>query len=181
VGEHRGVATAASLALVCGVALGGATGCHRKAPDPIARPGPAAAPALPVPPVDSLLPGELAEGKEKAYGLPLPRRMVAHYFPSEVTAIGDVPAEDVANFVRARVLAEHVETGPSKTVFTHVTPKVDPERMLRIEVIRRGSRTELHVIDDAHPLPKPGLTEEERWKEVGLKPDGTVLDPTHLE
>jgi hypothetical protein len=104
-------------------------------------------------------------------------------FPDAVFAMGDVPLERVSNYVRERVVAAGVETGPAKTVFSRATVKSAPERTLRIEVVSRPSATELVVRDQTRP-PSPveeGLSEEERWRRHGLKPDGTPLDPTHLE
>jgi hypothetical protein len=134
--------------------------------------------------VDSVQPGEIAEGAERAFGLPIPRRMkVRARFPDAVFAVGNIPPERVSNFVRERVVAAGVETGPAKTVFSRATVKSAPERMLRIEVVSRPSATEL-VVRDQTPPPAPvddGLSEEERWRRKGLKPDGSPLDPTRLE
>jgi len=135
-----------------------------------------------VPPVDQTLPGELAEGSEQAFGLPIPRRMeITGRFPNAVFARGAVRREDVANYVRSRVIAESVATGPSKSVFTGATVKAAPQRMLRIEVGLHDGATELLVRDETRPPVKEGLNPEERMREVGLKPDGTPLDPKRLE
>ena len=50
-----------------------------------------------------------------------------------------------------------------------------------IDVILRNGDTELTVRDETRPPAREGLTEAERWKELGLSPKGTPLDPTHLE
>ena len=108
------------------------TGCKR-------RPPPAPQPVAPVAsasarPADHALPDEIAEGAEKAFGLAIPRQMrVVGRFDDVVFASGDVAPELVANYVRQRVIASHVETGPAKTVFTGVTLRIDPVRTLRGE------------------------------------------------
>ena len=164
------------------LALAGLLGCRggdAPAPPPVAS-------AAPAPPattaVDQVAPGELAEGAELAFGFPIPRRMeIRARFPDAVFAIGEIPADQVANYVRKRIIAENVETGPAKTVFARATTKSAPARRIQIEVVSRSHRTELVVRDETRPPPEEGLTEEERWRRKGLKPDGSPLDPTRLE
>ncbi|WP_156338669.1 hypothetical protein [Chondromyces crocatus] len=156
-------------------------GCRSKA-----EPAPAPAPSEIQPNpmlVDQTAPGELAEGTELAFGLAIPRKLHVRFrFPDEVVANGNVPAEQLANYVRQRVRADKVETGPAKTVFTGVTVDKNPTRQLRIEVVSRRHRgTDLTVQDVTKVLPEPGLSDEERWKAKGFKPDGSPLDPTRLE
>jgi len=172
------LATLTAAATLAAAAMGCRSGVEDAPPPP---PASAAAPAPK--PVDQVVPGELAEGVELAFGLPIPRRMgVKARFNDEVVASGDVAPEQLANYVRQRVLAESVETGPAKTVFTRATVKAAPQRMLRIEVVSRRARgTELVVRDVTRPPAEPGLTEEERWRRKGLKPDGSPIDPTRLE
>lgn len=155
------------------------TGCRAKEEAP---PPPIAPPPAPAPAVDQARPGELAEGKEDAFGLPLPRKMVVKArFPDAVFASGQLSLESVANYVRQRVIAAHVDTGPAKTVFTGASIKSAPQRIVRIEVATVGDETELVVRDQTRPPAKEGLSEEERWRELGLDPHGQPLDPTHLE
>ncbi|MBK9266312.1 MAG: hypothetical protein IPM54_41815 [Polyangiaceae bacterium] len=149
--------------------------------EPKQRPAPPVAPAPPPPP-DQLRPGELAEGTVDAFGIKLPRVMnVDTRFPDAVFASADVPAKNVVNYVRERVIAERVTTLPTKTVFEGATSKAAPTHKLRIEVIAHGStRTNLVVRDETRPPAKPGLTEEERWRQVGMTPQGELIDPSHL-
>lgn len=175
-------AAALPLAALASLASLAAPGCRADEQPP--PPPAASAAAAPAPrPVDHLAPGELAEGTEQAFGLPVPRRMgVKLRFHDEVVASGDVPAEQLANYVRQRVLAEKVETGPAKTVFSRATVKSAPQRMLQIDVVsRRGRQTDLVVRDVTRVPAEPGLSEEERWRRKGLKPDGSPIDPTRLE
>jgi hypothetical protein len=168
------VAAAALLTLGCGRRGG-------------SRPAPGSSTAAPsveeLPlPTDHALPDELAEGSDEVFGLPIPRRMkITGRYSDMVSASGDVPAEMVANYVRRRVIAAHVETGPGKTVFDRATSREHPSKVMRIDVIARSSSTDIYVRDQSVPSARDGLTPEERWKQLGLKPDGTLLDPAHLE
>jgi hypothetical protein len=136
----------------------------------------------PRPPVDTTLPGELAEGKEQAFGVPLPRVMrVIGRFRDVVMAEGPVAPDQVANFFRSRVKAEKIETGPVKTVFSRVSVKSQPDALIMIEVVGRAGTTSVSV--RSVPLPRPDDTSstEERMRRLGLNPDGTLTDPTHLQ
>jgi len=142
----------------------------------------APAPSAQAAPPDQLKPGELAEGTSEAFGLKLPRLFaIDATFPDAIFASGEVRAEHVAAYVRDRVVSEHVETTEPKTIFTGVTLKTNPSRKLRVEVIARGDRSELIVRDETRPPAKEGLSEEERWRELGLTPQGQPIDPTKLE
>ncbi len=167
---------AASLALL-------ALGCGRRAPRPLATSTSASTASEAALPVDHALPTELAEGADSAFGLPIPRRMaITGRYGDMISASGDVPAEMVSNYVRRRVIAAHVETGPSKTVFDRATTREKPGKVMRIDVIARSGATDIYVRDQSAPAAATDdLTPEERWKQLGLKPDGTPLDPSRLE
>ncbi|AGP35231.1 hypothetical protein [Sorangium cellulosum] len=180
--KRSGLSRAAAAVIYASAAsaASAAPACRSDAPAP--PPPPASEASAPRPPVDQALPGELAEGAEQAFGLPIPRRMkVRARFPDAVFAVGEIPAERVANYVRTRVLAGNVETGPAKTIFSRATVKSAPQRMLRVEVVSRAHVSELVVRDETRPPPERGLSVEERWRRNGLTPDGKVLDPTRLE
>ena len=171
-----------AAAVVAALALATASGCRRRPPPEAREVGPTAAVSASARPADHALPEEIAEGKDRAFGLPIPRQMrVIGTFDDVVFATGDVAPELVANYVRQRVVAAHVETGPAKTVFTGVTLRTDPARTLRVDVISRNGDTDLTVRDETRPPAREGLTEAERWKAQGLTPTGAPLDPTHLE
>lgn len=169
---------AAATLLVAAATLTTTLGCSKTEPPPSST----VAPPTTRPPVDRTAPGELAEGPDKAFGLPVPRRMaVKANFPDAVHAIGNVPREDVANYVRSRVKASAIETGPAKTVFTGVTLASQPGKTLRIEVSGHDAVTEL-VVSDRTPAPiDPSVPPEERMRKAGLRPDGKPLDPTKLD
>lgn len=170
----RAPAIALALSLVGG-------GCRaRSQPAELEVPGPPPPAPAPVP-VDRVLPGELAEGTEKAFGLPLPRVMIVRArFDDALFGMADVPPDTLANYIRQRVSANKVETGPVKTVFSRATVRGQPGVQLDIEVFSHGGSTELQVHNLSLWKTPAGLTDEERWRAAGLKPDGTPLDPTHL-
>ncbi len=168
--------TALALAVLSGSA------CRRRR-DPAELEVPAAsAPPASSLPVDRALPGELAEGTERAFGLPLPRALVVRgRFPDMVFGVTDAAPDRVANFIRERVSADKVETGPTKTLFPRAIVRGQPGVELAIEVLSRAGATEVQVRNLSAVKMTPGLTEEERWKKAGLKPDGTPLDHADLE
>ena len=163
------------------VVVGGLTGCQkRREPTELEVPAPPP-PTTPQLPVDRTLPGELAEGTEKAFGLALPRVVnVRARFTDVVVGLCEVPSDKVANYVRQRVSASKVETGPTKTVFSHAIVRGHPGVELAIEVLAHGGSTEIQVRNLPMEQAVPGLTDEERWRAVGLGPDGKLLDPKHL-
>lgn len=132
-------------------------------------------------PVDRVLPDELAEGTHDAFGLRLPRVMrVEGRFDDVVLASAPAPADAVANYVRQRVTAEQVITGPQKTLFARATVKGSTGPKVSIAVISLPNRTEMEV-RSATPKPtRPNETPEQRWRALGLNPDGTLLDPAQL-
>ncbi len=130
------------------------------------------------PPVDSIDKEELAEGDEIAFGLPIPRDMdIEAQFPDSVQAIGKVSLEALANYVRDRVQAERIDTGPAKTVFVGATLKKDAAKKIRVEVSSvAGSRVELLVRDRTRSKPAAGLSPAQRWQSAGVGKDGRELD-----
>jgi hypothetical protein len=136
-------------------------------------------------PVDRLAPGELVEGTEKAFALVLPRGMrVDSSFMSAVYASGGLKADDVANYVRARVQGGTGTRGVVGTVFDNVTVPSEPSRFLHILVAHapagEGCRLEVRDITPAPPLPMPTTTTE-RYRAAGLTPDGKFIDPMHRQ
>jgi len=127
-------------------------------------------------PVDHLRPGEIAEGTESAFGLPIPRDMrIRERYAESVYAVGRVGFEPLANYVRERVEAKRVDTGPAKTVFVGAVLKSDPGRRVHVEVRRGGGLVELVVRDETPKPVDPGLSEEEKWKRAGVRPDGGLV------
>src|SRR5262249_6680471 len=98
-------------------------GCGRKEPPP----PPALPAAAPTTAVARLLPGELAEGRERAMGLAVPREMtVVRVFDDSAVARGRVDADALSNYVRKRVDAPVAEIGAARTVFPKAHVKGQP-------------------------------------------------------
>ena len=132
---------------------------------------------------DRLTPGELPPGTEKAFGLILPRGLrVERAYKNAVHARGRLRAEEVANYIRKRVLTSHVEVGAARSVFPKVRIKAgDVSKLYRIEVTRQRAETLVVVKDVTPPAVTKGLSDAERWKRAGLTPDGKPLDLKKLE
>lgn len=158
--------------------------CHKdKQPEPQPSPPHARASATPV---DRLAPGELAPGEAALFGLPLPRGMrVQGQFERMGMAYGELDPENVASYVRTRVVATQVEIGAARTIFPSArVHTADGDHPYRIEVLRDGNGTRL-VMHDLTPAPPPpkveGLTDAERWRRAGFSPDGKPLNLKALE
>lgn len=167
-----------ALWILAGMALGA---CRDGAPPP-APSERLTATATATTPVDHVDTHELPEGTEAAFGLPIPRAMsVEQRFPDAVRARGDLPLDAVANYVRARVVADRVETGPAKTVFSQVTLRASPNRMLRVEVVRLADRTELLVRDVTRPPASDAVKPTDPWDKPGFDPKDRRADPSRFE
>jgi hypothetical protein len=166
--------------------LAGAVACSacQKDEEPAADPNASAtAPVAAPTPRDHLVPGELLEGSEVAFGLRLPRgTKVQSVFPQQIVAACDAKAADVANYIRPRVSMGRVGVGAASTMFERVQVAANPGRelVIRVEEASTGTGSRITVRDVTPPPLAPGLSDEERWKQVGMTPGGHVVDPTHL-
>lgn len=163
--------TRLTVKLTCLLLALAAAGCGKEEEPKVLLPM-----ALRPTPVDSTLPGEMAEGVEVAFGFPLPRDVKVIARMAKVwTAESGMGLEPVANYVRARVETEKVETGPSQTVFVDAVPRGDSTKTVKITVARKGGKTLLIVRDKTRKPAEKGLTEEERWRQAGIGPDGKPI------
>jgi len=92
---------------------------------------------------------------------------------------GPVSPESLANYVRERVEVDRVEIGAASTVFSHAKiTRGAPDRVYDLVVSPAGTNaTKLEIRDVTPPPPSPpGLSEADRWRQAGRKPDGTPLD-----
>lgn len=161
--------------------LQGALGCDD---EPKKTPPPRPSAVSSVRPLDRLAPGELAPGKRQVFGLEIPVGMTIRGQFREVAYVhGAVAPEALANFVRERVVVDHVEIGAARTVFPQARIKKGAaDRFFRIEVIAGNRITELVVQDvTPHPKPQENLSDEERWRRAGRRPDGKPVDITELK
>ncbi len=134
-------------------------------------------------PRDHLADGELLEGTTRVFGLLLPRGInVDSNLPPQIMASGDPKAADVANYVRTRVAMGSVKVGAASTMFVGVQVPANPGRELsvRVEPRANGTGTMMTIRDITPPPVDPTLTEEQRWKQVGILPGGKIADPSHL-
>ncbi|HEX3776823.1 MAG TPA: hypothetical protein VHV51_20265 [Polyangiaceae bacterium] len=168
--------------LALGVALAACLPCascrHKPSPVP-----PDSAPSASSAPVDRLAPDELAVGTSEIWGLTLPRRMhVEHQFPELAYAIGPVTADALANYVRDRVIVSHVEIGAGRTIFPNARIKGGPpDHFYELDVIPEPNGTRLQIQDLTPVKVVPGLSDEERWRQAGLTPQGRPLDMKKFE
>jgi hypothetical protein len=142
-----------------------------------------AADALAPSPRDHFGPGELLEGNERAFGLALPRGThIDSAFPQQVLASTDAKATDVANYIRTRVSMGTVKVGAASTMFDRVQVPALPshELVIRVEEGPMGNGSRITLRDVTPPPVDPGLSDEERWRQAGLKGPGQAADPTHL-
>jgi hypothetical protein len=162
------------LVLVVGLAL---FGCKRtpkqELPSPVEPPPP---------PADRLAPGQLIEGDVSIFGLQLPERTrVQAAFRESASTVGAYSPEDLAAYLKRRLDVSHVEIAGAKILFPRVRVRGNTTRLFRIEISPSPEGTELRLRDITPPTPIPGLTEEERWRKAGMKPNGELIDPQGLE
>lgn len=166
----------------CTLSLCFALGCHRHQ-DATTLATTSAAPSAT--PLDHLAPGELNQGPGQVFGFAVPVQMHVNGAFLEVAYLaGNVTPEALANYVRERCDADHVEIGAVSTVFSHVHVKGGAaDRVYDFEVKPgRGVLTEL-VITDVTPRPHapPGFSDSDRWRQAGYGTDGKPLDPNQLK
>jgi hypothetical protein len=156
---------------VTGVLAALACGCDEPAVDAPAAPAETSRST----PVDTTKPGEIAEGKEQAFGLVLPRDMrITTRIGDTVMTVGRLPFEHVANYVRERVDALQVNIGPSRTQFKNAVVRADNSKVVEVEVVVVRDGVQIVVQNLTREPAEPGLSDEERWRRAGLGPNGKV-------
>ncbi len=178
-GSHRRLKRRAWLLLgaVCATAT---VSCRSEEPPP--APSAEDAPPQATSP-DRVAPGALLEGEIVAFGFRAPQamRLVAR-FHDAAHFEGRVKLADLEDYVRARVVARHVEVTPHRSVFPSARIRGgDAQRIYRFEIVPKAPALQLVIRDTTPPPPTEGLSEEERWRRAGLTPDGKLLDPNELE
>jgi hypothetical protein len=163
-----------------------ASGCHKpevtdtKAQTPE---GPvAASPGATGAPVDHLAPGELVEGSRQVFGVALPRVMnVRQSFVDVVYASGPATLDALVPYFRSRLEGGSVRRWPSVATFEHASVRGKPgvDVFVRLATVPEGASVEIR---DATPHPGPSLPDQAaRWRQVGLTPEGRLIDPSHLD
>jgi hypothetical protein len=133
-------------------------------------------------PADHLASDELVEGKEQAFGVILPRGLTVDERHIEVVkATGTMNAHALVKYFQAHLIGGSLREGERSATFEHVRASgTPPDTDLAIHIATFVQKTTVDV--SATPIvAAPVLPDEEsRWREVGLTPEGKVLDPTHL-
>lgn len=133
---------------------------------------------------DRLKPNEPRLSTEKAFGIPLPRELkVKARFSKSIHLAGKARAEDLTEYFRGYVLVDHLEMSGTETIFPLVRVKGSrDQRLFRIAISAPAADRSEVVIEDVTPPPTaPGLTEAQRWEQVGMNPDGTLKNRLQLK
>jgi hypothetical protein len=135
---------------------------------------------------DRLKEGEIPEGRERAFTLPLPlRSTVKVRFPETVHIVSELTHEELSNFVRARVKDGTSAIGATETRFDRVVAKSDTSKTLSIQIRQvtatGNAHSQMTVRDITAPPEPPGLTDTDRLRNSGLSPDGKLLDRNQLQ
>lgn len=123
-------------------------------------------------------------GTEKAFGIPVPRELhVKARFSKSVHLAGRAKAADLTEYFRGYVLVDHLELSGTETIFPLVRIKgANDKRVFRITISEIGKTDSEVIIEDVTPPPPtPGLTEDQRWEQVGMNPDGTLKNRLQLK
>ena len=182
IAQARSRASGPTARLALAACLLGAS-CHSKAGTDTTGSAQPAGSAPSAKPIDRLAPDELAAGNAEVWGFVVPREMkVEHRYQEVAHLVGSVKPDALANYVRDRVVVSHVEIGAARTIFPNARIKGGAkDRVYELDVIPEPGVTRL-VIRDTTPLKvEPGLTDEERWRQAGLTPQGRPLDPKAFE
>lgn len=157
----------------------GGTACRDPADaTPVAPPEPEEAATTP----DRLPPGELLPGAESVFGFAVPRAMaIDAQFPGRVYIKGTVPQALVSDYVRSRVVVQHVQVEGRRYIFPKARIRGGGSALYRFEVSRDGTQTSIFIKELKAPPAIEGLSDEERWKQAGMRPDGSLIDPQNLE
>lgn len=135
------------------------------------------------PPVDHLGPDELIEGTDRVFGVALPRGLtVEQRSPGFVTATGPMKVRALVLYFRGRLQGGSLRESDTVATFEHVTtPELPQYTDLSIHITVGLDHTTVEMVATPHP-PAPALPDlSARWRQVGLTPNGKVLDPTHLD
>ena len=140
-------------------------------------------PQASAPPVDHLGPNELVEGPDRVFGVPLPRGLaVEQRLADTVYASGPMTVHALVLYLRPRLQGGSLRESERVATFDHVTaPGLPPRTDLSIHLAVAVNKTRVEISSTTTP-PAPELPDvPSRWRQVGLTPNGKILDPTHLD
>ncbi len=130
---------------------------------------------------DRLPEGQLLEGDEEAFGFRFPRDMQVTHSRKRARAAGRVDFDALTDYVKARVLARHAEMFGPRLVFPRVKIRGQKEGIYKVTLLQGAREQVLLIEDESKPPATIGLTEEQRWKQAGLKPNGELIDPKGMQ
>jgi hypothetical protein len=100
----------------------------------------------------------------------------------DVRAVGLVTLHSLAKYLRTHVQECDLDEGDQYADLHKVKLHGKPGALYEMHLSPAGFRGTMLLVQDVTPTPAPDLPNEaERWKAVGLTPNGKVLDPTHLD
>jgi hypothetical protein len=99
-----------------------------------------------------------------------------------VRAVGLVTLHSLVKYLRAHVQESDLDEGDQYADLHKVKLHGKPGALYEMHLSPAGFRGTMLLMQDVTPTAAPDLPNEaERWKAVGLTPNGKVLDPTHLD
>ncbi len=157
-------------------------GCQRS-PSEQPRAEASLAPALTSSP-DRLSPRELTASSRLAFGFPIPDGLrIERAFDDAIHLIGQVEVEPLLTYLRQHATLGPIELLERRMLISDVRfQKGDPSRVYRMEITDKGPKLRL-VIRDITPKvdQTTHMTDEERWRHAGLRPNGEPLDKGQLQ
>lgn len=155
-------------------------GCKRKE-----SPTPSASSSA-KPPADHLAKGEVAEGSERAFTLPLPLHSTIKMRSATTIHVATTyTPEELIKFVQTRVKDGKMSTMHDETDFDRVVVTKDASKLLTIQIrpaaITEEYKSQLVVNDVTLPPEEPGTTDADRWRKAGMTPDGKLIDRKQLQ
>lgn len=173
------VAKLALLLLSCST-----TACGRRSADGLQERATPAKSSAPLTPVDRLLPGELSASSQQAFGLPVPKGMrIDRAFPDAAYLIGEVTLAGLTEYLRTQARVGAPEVSAKSILFERAKiPAQGEDKLYQFRLTQRGREVQLVIRDVSTPVnaPTTPMSDEERWRRVGRKPNGDPLDVADL-
>jgi hypothetical protein len=95
-------------------------------------------------------------------------------------ARGEDNFEHLVDYVKARISVRHAEMFGSRLVFPRATI-LGKSGQFTLTLLEGMREHVLLIEDNTTPSATLGLSEADRWKRVGLKPNGELIDPSGME
>ncbi|MFO0679545.1 MAG: hypothetical protein U0169_23665 [Polyangiaceae bacterium] len=135
-------------------------------------------------PVDHLGSNELVQGPTKVFELPLPRVARVHRKLGDTVYVNAAcTLDEMATYLDAHTEGGKVTRWKEQLDIEHAHVKGAPSRILKISAYprREGESGTTLVLFDETPAPSTFTTEADRYKSVGLLPNGKLVDPKQLD